>query len=353
MLAADCPRPAPRGFTLIELLVAIAIIGVLVGLLLPAVQSARESARRAQCANNLKQIGLAIHGYHDAVGALPPGRYKATDPRCAGPNPPCSSETYDKSFLVQILPWAEQTATYAAINHDLAILAPENTTFHAHAIGIYACPSDPAATVREGFDPHHTIFTPTPFPAAFTSYGAGFGAHDVLALPDNENGCDVSPRTLAQADGPIGDIQPITLASIRDGLSQTIFVAEKATTWYEDLGPAVYRQYGWYFTNSPGDTLFTAFYPPNMPRKVSRAAGEAHTRAAASLHPGGLNALLGDGSVRFVKETIDTWPYDRLTGVPLGAGLAADRSWVRLPRRGIWQALATRAGGEVVADSGF
>jgi prepilin-type processing-associated H-X9-DG protein len=85
-----------------------------------------------------------------------------------------------------------------------------------------------------------------------------------------------------------------------------------------------------------------------MPFKVAIAAGQAHTRAASSQHPGGLHVLMGDGSVRFIKDSISTWAYDSLTGQPVAATRNSDGAWENLPRAGVWQALATRAGGEVV-----
>ena len=146
-------RAEAVGFTLIELLVSISIISLLIALLLPAVQSARESARRAQCSNNLKQFGLALQNYHDAFGSLPPGRIKSYDPRYSGPKPPCTSSIVDKSLEVFALGFLEQTTVYNAINQSLAIIGGENSTVHAIAVSTFACPSDPMAGWPRSLNP--------------------------------------------------------------------------------------------------------------------------------------------------------------------------------------------------------
>jgi prepilin-type N-terminal cleavage/methylation domain-containing protein len=346
-----------RGFTLVELLVVIAIVAILVALLLPAVQAAREAARRARCASNLRQIGLALHAYHDAIGCLPPGRFLSYDPRVAGPNPPCTSPMVDKGVLVFLLPNLEQAPLYDAINQDVSILGPENTTVHAVSVGAFACPSDPGAGgLREADAGAMTPWLPGGrVRMAASSYSACFGSYYVHALPLPQNGCRVPARTAAQADGLFNDLAPIRLGSVTDGLSHTLSFSEKALTTFDVLAavdPDLPSETGWYVTGNWGDTLFTTFYPPNMPRRASLLAGRAHASAASSLHPGGVQVLLGDGSARFIKDSIQSWPFDPATGRPAGAVPTSEGWWDRGPPPGVWQALATRAGGEVIPDDG-
>ena len=221
-----------HGFTVIELLVVISIIGILTALVLPAVQSAREAARRAQCASNLKQLGLAVLGYHDAFGSLAPGRIKSYDPRYAGPNPPCTSVIVDKSLEVFGLPFMEQVALFNAINQDLAIIGAENSTVHTVVVPVLACPSDPeSGRVRRLIDGQLTAYgVADPAWMAFTSYAGSMGSSPVIAFPLPSNGCVVAPQLIADCSGVFNDLAPIRLASVTDGLSNTIFLAEKATT---------------------------------------------------------------------------------------------------------------------------
>jgi len=351
---APIRRTPGRGFTLIEVLVVISIIGLLAALILPAAQSAREAARRLRCLNNLKQIGLALHGYEDSQGCYPPGRMLTYDPRFAGARPPCTSTVVDKSILVMLLPMLEQSAIYNALNQDVTILGRENGTVHRSVVSTFACPSDPGAGVaREArvtllvslglADPGETL------PMAFTSYSACYGSLFVQAVPRPEGKCVIPARVVGQTDGAFNDLAPIRSSAITDGLGATLFVTEKDLAGLrplDRLDPSMSSRMGWWITGNWGDTLMTTMYPPNMIDRVGMAAGVAHYNAASSAHPGGVNALFGDGSVRFVKETISSWSSDPSTGAPRGATLKSGGWWESLPRPGVWQAFGTRSGGE-------
>jgi prepilin-type N-terminal cleavage/methylation domain-containing protein/prepilin-type processing-associated H-X9-DG protein len=343
------------GFTLIELLVAVSIISLMIGFILPAIQSCREAARRAQCSNNLRQLGLALHGYHDTFASLPPGRIKSYDPRYSGPKPPCTSTIVDKSLEVFALSFLEQTTLYDAINQSLAIVGGENSTTHAIAVSTFACPSDAMAGWPRNLKPGALTQYGVPDPAlmVFTSYGGMIGSLPVLAQPLPSNNCIVPAPLIAQCNGVFSDVSPIRLASVTDGLSNTIFMAEKAVTTLQGLdglNPQFPAQHGWWITGNWGDTLITTLYPPNAFEDVAAVSMAAWTNSASSMHPGGLNVLMGDGSVRFIKDTIQTWPVSPVTGSPAGASQNAQGAWVNLPPPGVWQALSTRAGGEVVSS---
>ncbi|SIO46799.1 prepilin-type N-terminal cleavage/methylation domain-containing protein/prepilin-type processing-associated H-X9-DG domain-containing protein [Singulisphaera sp. GP187] len=349
------PRPWECGFTLIELLVVMGIIAILMGLLLPAVQGVREAGRRAQCSNNLRQIGLALQTYHDAVGSFPPGRMKSFDPRFSGNNPPCTSYVIDKSFELYILPFIENVALYNAINQSLTILGAENQTVHTISVAAYACPSDPMSGTARELAPGSLSQYGAPVPSTgayrmvFTSYAGCTGSFEVLALPLPTNDCKVKSQSAAQNNGCFNDISPISVAGITDGMSQTVMVAEKSTTLLgsvDAIKPWTSAKYGWYVTGNWGDTLLTSFYPPNAHKTVAATVSSAWANAATSLHPGGVNVLMGDGSSRFIKESIQSWALDRTTGIPIGASQDPGGWWVNTPPPGIWQALSTRNGGE-------
>lgn len=197
-----------HGFTLVELLVVIAIIGVLVALLLPAIQAAREAARRTQCVNNLKQIGLSLHLFHDANNKLPPSRYLDDYP----------------SWLVLILPFIEGSSEYDAWNFEQSYYHPDNAIARQAALAVYACPSrrEPTVTVDadrdNSGDPH--------FSGGVSDYAgnAGNGARNFWV--PGSNGTIIVPDTW---DNPPDNKwhSDVSFRSITDGLSETILAGEK------------------------------------------------------------------------------------------------------------------------------
>jgi prepilin-type N-terminal cleavage/methylation domain-containing protein/prepilin-type processing-associated H-X9-DG protein len=338
-----------RGFTLIEALVAITIIGILIALLLPAVQSARESARRATCSNNLRQVGQAFQSYHDAVGCFPPGRLRTGDPRQLLPGIPCSGPS-DHSFLVSILPYVEQTSLYNSFNFSLWVLNPENTTGHAVMVSVFVCPSDPDASrlrlrAVDDFD-----WSPLPDNSAVacTSYGGFASLIYAGALPDPLRNCTVDPLAALRSNGFFGDVTPITIASITDGLGYTLAVADKSLSTLLSINEPEYPNWrdhtGWWFHGEVSQTLISGGFPPNVYKR--KLAGTSHlaawTWSASSLHPGGVNVLTADGSVRFIKETIDASPLDPNHIAPIVNSVP-----------GVWQKLITRNGGEVIDSGSF
>jgi prepilin-type N-terminal cleavage/methylation domain-containing protein len=319
-------------FTLIELLVVIAIIGVLIGLLLPAVQKVREAANRMKCANNLKQIGLAMHNYMDTQGTLPPNGLYAGN-----------STVNAWSALARLLPYIEQENLHKAIDFNQPYSNQPNLA--SKRIATYVCPTeidDRGKTNASGQTAHW-----------ITNYALNQGTWLVL-----------DPATGGCGDGAFGPNRGFRPADFRDGMSNTLGLAEvKAYTYglrdsgnpntpraatpndpaeVLGLGGAVKPNgHSEWVDGKVHETGFTATFPPNTPviwtdatgtydvDYISRSEGNPSglfTYAAVtsrSYHPGGVNALVMDGSVRFFSNST---------------------------HQDVWRALATRAGGEVVRD---
>ena len=337
-----------RGFTLIELLVVISIIAVLISLLLPAVQSAREAARRAKCNNNLKQLGLAIHNYEGVVGTLPP----ALVLKGQG-----TTVTWTNGYgaYARILPFSEQGALFNAINFDLDMQTPPNTTAASVVINFLVCPSEVKPTAR-------------PLPDG-TQYGIatyGFLEGDWYVW----GGFNSSQKNRSA----FGSNMSRTWAEFSDGLSNTMLMSEGKSfmTYYRDCptlsrvndpnnipapdadpytivpeylgGCTVKVEEGrtqWFESGVHHNGITTA-WPPNKkirggPNKIYADLDINSSReklgkpsfaavTARSYHPGGVYALMGDGSVKFVKDSINGY---------------------------IWRALGSVAGGEVVSAESY
>lgn len=345
-------REARRGFTLIELLVVIAIIGVLIALLLPAVQAAREAARRAQCTNNLKQIGLALANYESSTGSFP-SAYLG-DPRAAGTAYGVSfpdenfNSTPGLAWGSLILPYLEQAPLYASINTHLPCWAPANATSATTKLSAFLCPSVPGP--NDGFAVHRytngNSGSPNdggPFDPRITFAHSHYVTNAGVHQPWGRSGVYAADLDLsepiaangnkpARIDGPFYRNSRVRPADVLDGLSNTVFVGEKSSrltdsTWFGVVpSSCTPEKPGWPSDPNSGGNLVGAHSGPDTrdhPQVIIHAPNHpfGHTDEMYGDHPEGCNVLLGDGSVRFIKKTI--YPYT-------------------------WVALSTRDGGEII-----
>ena len=334
------PTKGRTGFTLIELLVVIAIIAVLIALLLPAVQSAREAARRIQCVNNLKQIGIALHNYHASVGSVPVGFHYATKSVPATTSP----LQYRWSALAQMTPYLEQANLANALNFNFPVaykpppgalfwpFYPANTTVMATHVSMFLCLSDSALAPMVGSGPVSYAFCA----------GTGLGGGDAT-----------------NADGLFILGPAVSLAHITDGSASTVAASEQRlgiagpysqTTSHPIPSPPTRAMarisagplteagcasavFGWLLNKGAGwwdgnylNTLYNHHATPNSPEYDCITYHNPGWKAARSFHPGGVNTLFSDGHVGFVKDTISL---------------------------SVWRDLATRSGGEVVSGDAY
>jgi prepilin-type N-terminal cleavage/methylation domain-containing protein/prepilin-type processing-associated H-X9-DG protein len=319
-------RPA---FTLVELLVVIAIIGILVGLLLPAVQAAREAARRMQCSNNVKQIGLTFHNYESAVKSFPINY--ATRGKLGFPNTGPGIANSGRSWMQMILPYMEQNNLYSNIDFTVGLqpksspaTSPvgKNRIVAATVLPTFLCPSDDSN--EGGTLLNRSDLNETNAPAdrwAVTSYKACAGSNWNAGLFAwvNSGATGVGGKNAGQSDGlNLGngvicsnqtDVNSKTrMGDITDGTSNTFIVGEAMPGW---------SQWNWWY--NPNACTATTAIPLNRVLRVAKNIGDwPNNYGFASRHTGGANFGLADGSVRFVSDNINTATYRALATVSSG-----------------------------------
>ena len=324
-----------NAFTLIELLVVIAIIAILIALLVPAVQKVREAAARAQCQNNLKQIGIALHGYHGAWKNLPPVFPATPKGAYIGVVP---DYFYTWSVLAMLNPYLEQTAIFSRLNLDEPLyslpslnILPDNQFAVQQVIPIFLCPSDKMRPVASGYGV--PVLGPVNYGACIGSgttdggapYGSPWDADGLFQaqIPISFNQVtDGLSNTAAFSESTLGD-GPTMASGPIPGSPQTVYAnvsppltpdaCAGATLWNVQL----HRGYLW----ASGEircASYNHFYTPNPPQydcvaNIAEAGPEQYTavgfKAARSNHSGGVNLLLADGTVKFVTNDIqpDVW----------------------------------------------
>lgn len=333
-------RASRQGFTLIELLVVIAIIGVLIALLLPAVQSAREAARRSQCTNNMKQIGLALHNYHDIHNALPPGKIRSS--ACARLFPQTllapAGGVLNTTGFTMILGQLEQTTLLNAYNFSHAsansigwqattpnkiVIGDQtaNTTVVSSLVSVFWCPSDipPLTRTVTNSEPYYMLDGRR---SNYVLMASRYTEYDCLAP-----GLD-KPSQI----GMFYTDTSVSFQEVTDGLSNTVMVGESRQEKF-----SVY--YGPYWGSGTHTSTHGTVYPPthpnapnslpnaiwptanqivNNPRKLSYAW------RIGSQHPGGVNMTMGDGSVRFFKNTVNPYAWWSVQTIKGGEVVSAD-----------------------------
>jgi prepilin-type N-terminal cleavage/methylation domain-containing protein/prepilin-type processing-associated H-X9-DG protein len=339
----DRTRPNRPGFTLIEVLVTICVIGVLVALLLPAVQAARESSRRINCASNLKQLALACQNYADVHGTLPIGI-----PRMYDSDPALNFFAESQSIFVSMLGQLDQQALFNAANFSRSIFASANSTIYATGLEVLFCPSDPSIRMEVEFPFYED---PLQEKIRFSSYAGCTGTWyaNLSNYTDPTN-----PARVAQFNGLFTADRGIALAEITDGTSQTMLLGERAHGLLtgDDL-----RFWHWWADSVSMDTRFWTIFPMNPFRKIPdtpETYSSAYKSSASSFHPNGAYFAFADGSVRFLKDSINSWATDD-TGYPVGVSQDGQGCFHMKPgtRMGIYQMLSTRAGNEVIAADAY
>jgi prepilin-type N-terminal cleavage/methylation domain-containing protein/prepilin-type processing-associated H-X9-DG protein len=290
-----------RGFTLIELLVVIAIIGILIGLLLPAVQKVREAANRARCQNNLKQIGIALHNYHNSMGSFPPGSVTNAS----------NINNYYGVWTIYLLPFIEQPALYKGYNFSLLNWDTTNAgqgAVRKADLSVYSCPADPFA---------HQLIIPESgnggAGAANQQYmtgsyraviGKGISGNDYFDFNSNAGSLTRSWRGVMHTTG-FGGLTEERIETVTDGTSNTLMVTERVVRTHPARHTFWAYAHASYWSASPVNQSRILLDDYDACLAANASDDGPCKRGMSSTHTGGFNAALCDGSVRFVTSSID------------------------------------------------
>lgn len=314
-------RPGVGGFTLIEVLVVISILGLLVALLIPAVQAAREAARRGQCAHNLRQLGLALNAYTAAYGCLPPG------------------SGYSAPVHVALLPYLEQSAAYHGLNFGLFLgpgaAHPANTTSVGAGTKLFLCPSDAApeaqATGRNNYAGNNGVGVQKfGYNGVFAQFGQSpvrfgdvtDGASATAAMCEWLGGLGGDPPSRDRRRAVFRTPERLTEPEQFDQFTQACAALDTARA---EFGAPPFKGWNW-LTSDFGYTLYNHTLGPNQNSCTNGGGYQVGAWTASSNHPHGVNLLLLDGHVQYIKEAIHL---------------------------GVWRALGSRNGGEVLSDADY
>ncbi len=296
---------SPEAFSLVELLVVTAIVGTLLALLLPAVQAAREAARRASCTNNLRQLGLGVHGYHEAQGHFPAGNFASTAGLCPGNTKRPSEDRHN--WLIALLPYVEQERLYAEYHFHVPNESPENREVREAAVGTYVCPSEHDAT---------DLAVPAMGPASAANENVPYKPGSYRAVSGRSDGVDFldAPQYTNYRRSWRGAIHLVGVLGYRaegyqnvgDGASNTLLVGESSTRTSREHRTLWAYSFSYYSLSAitPQSRILYGDYERC---RAQRGPGLVNPcrRGWGSFHHGGLNFLLCDGAVRFVPLKVD------------------------------------------------